>query len=312
MQIVEPRCALFYASLIEYSEKLNIYLVNIHKWGDRMASAFSFLKPLKYAAFACALTPVNTSFAAEKLDLVHSVYLGGLYLGRVTTQIDQTELTYKITSRAETSDTLSWLISWVADGRSYGSIQNKTFSPEQHIHESAWKKKKRGAVINYSSAGLVSYEQFGKKANDPNKYTPISASSLHKSFDPMSMILQAAAKLSEGHACQGEYPVFDGRRRYDVLLSNGNERIFAPSAYSVFSGKAKGCKIDVVKKGGFKHDSGYELNEGEDLVLWVASPVPGGRIVPVRMEVDTDLGAMELHLERYTEGSVKLASKNAQ
>jgi|GEM_PF-6326986 len=277
-----------------------------------MWRASFFLKSLKYAVFLGAYFPASYSLAAEKLDLVHSVYLGGIYLGRISTQIDQSDTTYKINSHAETSDTLSWLISWIAEGRSYGVIRNKILSPEQHIHESAWKKKKRGAVINYSTAGLVSYEQFGKKTTNSGKYTPILPASLHNSFDPMSVILQATMKLSDGKPCLGEYPVFDGRRRYNVVLSKGKERMFSPSAYSVFSGKAKGCKIDVVKKGGFKRNPEYELNEGEDLILWVGSPTKGARIVPVRMEVDTDLGAMELHLERYSEGTINLTSKNAQ
>ncbi|MEH6403796.1 MAG: DUF3108 domain-containing protein [Sneathiella sp.] len=277
-----------------------------------MPRALSFLKPLKYAVLFGACLSSSSVFAQEKLELVHSVYLGGLFLGRISTQIDQSESAYKISSHAETSDTLSWLVSWLADGRSYGVVRNNIFSPQQHVHESAWRKKKRGAIINYSSDGLVSYEQLGKPTNNPKKYTPILPSSLHKSFDPMSMILQAGMEMSDGKPCQGEYPVFDGRRRYDVLLSNGDERTFSPSVYSVFSGKAKGCKIDVVKKGGFKRNSDYELNEGEDLILWVASPAEGARVVPVRMEVDTDLGAMELHLERYSEGEIQLISKKAQ
>jgi hypothetical protein len=80
----------------------------------------------------------------------------------------------------------------------------------------------------------------------------------------------------------------------------------------VFEGSAVGCKIDVVKKGGFRRDMDSADKFNQEVVVWAAPPVAGGRVVPVRMQVDTEFGRMELHLDRYSEGPLRLVSRNLQ
>lgn len=262
------------------------------------------------AAMAMFLVSANFTQASEKLKLTHTVYLGGLYVGKVKTDILQTGNSYQIESKAETDDTWKWLFRWVANGRSAGLIQNSILTPEVHVHKSAWNKKKRGAFIEYSSNGDVEFELFGKANKNLDKYTPLDPESVHHSLDPMSMILSVATRLENGEDCIGTYPIFDGRRRYDVMLTQAPERQITPTEYSVFHGAAKGCKIQIERKGGFRRYNEQDVSQKNDLVLWTGSPIEGGRIVPVHMEVQTMFGAMELHLAKYSQGKAKLAGLN--
>ncbi len=249
--------------------------------------------------------------AGEKLELTHTVYLGGLYLGNVKTDIVQADNKYQIESKAQTNGTWKWLFSWIAEGRSSGVIKNAKILPQSHGHKSAWNDKKRGAVIEYSPSGQVDFKLVGKGNDNLKKYTPLDLSSIHMSLDPMSLVLAASEQMQEDGQCSGEYSVFDGRRRYDILLSSVSDQLFGSSDYSVFEGKAYGCKIKVVKKGGFRRESNYDFPADKDLVLWAGTPIDGGMIVPVRMHVETEFGAMEMHLARYSQGDTRLASKNA-
>jgi len=260
---------------------------------------------------AVQICAVNVS-AMDNLRMTHSVYLGGLFMGGVDTEIEQSPSNYAITTTAKTNENMSWMFSWVAKGATMGDITGIKVKPVQHSHLSSWKGKDRGVDIKYSAGGIVSYTVTGKKSNNPNKYTKLDPSAVHNSLDPMSMILAATLAFEKNNICEGSYPVFDGRRRYDVLLTDGGYRTFKKSNYSVFEGKAAGCKLDILEKGGFKKNKDYELDKDTDVIIWVAAPVPGGRIVPVRMQVKTGFGSLELHLERYQYGAVKLASKNAQ
>lgn len=260
-------------------------------------------------AFAAGLLPAGAVVSEEKLKLTHTVYMGGLYVGDVKTDIVQTDDSYSIETKAQSSDTFKWLFSWVAEGQSRGLIDGNRFSPKAHIHQSAWNKKKRGAFIEYSPTGEVTFEIVGKPNANLKKYTPLDLKSIHSSYDPMTVLLATATRLQNGEECVGNYPVFDGRRRYDIVLSEVGEKLFAPSEYSVFQGSAKGCKIKVDKKGGFNRNSAYDVTEARDLVLWTAAPAEGTRVVPVRMQVETEFGAIEVHLANYSQGKVKLASK---
>ncbi len=255
---------------------------------------------------------VGNAVAMDNLRMTHSVYLGGLFMGSVDTEIDQSVSGYTVNTTAKTNENMRWMFSWAAKGATMGDVSGIQVQPVQHTHLSRWKGKERGADIKYSPDGKVSYTVSGKKSNNPNKYTNLDPEAVHNSLDPMSMILAATLEFEKTNVCEGRYPVFDGRRRYDVILTDGGSRNFSKSNYSVFEGKAIGCKLDIVEKGGFKKDKDYDLAKETDLVIWVAAPAPGGRVVPVRMQVDTGFGKMELHLERYQHGNAKLASKNAQ
>lgn len=248
--------------------------------------------------------------AENTIETHHSVYVGGLYLGGITTQIEQDGNRYKIDSAATTSKAFEWALSWIANGETIGIVDPGKFSPLVHEHESAWNKKLRTVKMDYDKSGKITVERSGKRSSNPNKYVPIDPKSLPNSIDPMTAMLAASSRLEAGKDCTMDLPVFDGERRYDVHLTQKGERVFKPSRYSVFSGPAVGCKIDVTKKGGFKKDSINQNNLTQEFVVWAAAPVSGGRVVPVRMEVSTEFGVLELHLDRYHEGGINLVSRN--
>ncbi|USG60436.1 DUF3108 domain-containing protein [Sneathiella marina] len=251
--------------------------------------------------------------AAEKItELKHSVYVGGLFLGSIDTEIGEENNNYRIESIANTSKTFDWAFKWIAKGKTVGLIDDDKISPFLHRHESSWNKNVRSATMNYDPSGSVEVETTGKISSDPNKYTPIDPGSLTNSIDPMSAMLLVSNRLESGQGCNAEVAVFDGRRRYDVKLTEKDSRLFKPSRYSVFAGEAIGCKIDIVKKGGFKKGQDNYDRMNQEIVVWAAAPVAGARVVPVRMQVSTDFGRMELHLEEYHEGPIQLVSRNAK
>ncbi|GLQ05972.1 DUF3108 domain-containing protein [Sneathiella chinensis] len=241
------------------------------------------------------------------VSLSHSVYLGGIYLGSVDTEIQSTQDEYRIESHAITNRKLEWMLDWVAEGRTEGVVEKGgRLKPVGHFHESAWRGKKRGNLISYQADGQVSVTPLGKQPADKTKYTALNPEDIHHSIDPLSMVLEVSRRLDRGEECRGSYPVFDGRRRYDVSLSEVKPRSFPPSSYSVFQGQARGCKLEIDKRGGFRKNADYNLTEQGDLIVWVSAPAQGARMVPVRLQVDTPLGGMEMHLDRYREGPTEL------
>jgi len=258
--------------------------------------------------FACSAS----SAAAEEVKLQHAVYLGGIFLGGVETNLVQQADKYYSSSKATSNGAINWLFTWKAAGVSSGILDKGAFVPREYSYQSAWNKKNKGGVIKYQPDGSVTSELFGKKNTNTKKYTPIDPKDLKDSMDPISMAFNAAMKLAKGEGCKGQYPVYDGRRRFDVTLADEGQKKFKPSRYSVHTGLSTGCSIKITKLGGFRRNPSYDPVEQEKLVIWNAAPRDGGLVVPVRMQVNTDYGLMELHLEKYTDSQVKLASKEAQ
>jgi len=273
----------------------------------------SFLKVVSVTFFAGIWALGAPAYAAEVLKLEHSVYLGGLYMGSIKTEIEQDGTSYVVRAKALTNQKLKWVLSWRAEAVSQGRIKDMQVLPVKHMNTSRWKKKKeRGADIKYTPAGEVSYSVIGKKERSLDRFTPLDPETLNNSIDPMSMILAAMVRFEKNKVCSGTYPVFDGRRRYDVTLSDGGTKMLEKSTYSAFKGQAIGCKFKVTEKGGFERERNYEITDPSDLVVWVASLVPGGPTVPVRMKISTGFGAIMLHLEKYSQGQTRFASKSAQ
>jgi hypothetical protein len=98
------------------------------------------------------------------------------------------------------------------------------------------------------------------------------------------------------------------------MLSEKPARYFKPSRYSVFEGNAIGCKIDIVRKGGFPVKRNYDRdpNANQEVIVWVGAPIENGHVVPVRLRMETQFGMMEMHLDRYREGPMQLVSNNSK
>lgn len=270
------------------------------------------LKLLFLSALMTVLVPVWIFAAAASghTELHHSVYLGGIYLGGVTTTVEEDDSRYRIEARAQSNDIFSWMFEWIAVGTSEGVKKQGGIVPVQHTHDSRWNDKKRTANIDFKPNGTVSFEATGKKKRNPKKYLLLDPDTVHNSLDPLSAIMTVGNWLSQGRKCAGEVPVFDGRRRYNVRLFEKPAKFFRLSEYSAFNGMAQGCRVEVEKIGGFKRElSDFEKMQRE-VVIWVAAPLQGGPYVPVRMQVKTDLGHMELHLDRIKRGTLQLVARN--
>ncbi len=248
--------------------------------------------------------------AAETLNMTHSVYLGGFFMGTFQTEFTQQNDSYSIRAVAKSNRSLDWFFTWDAVAFSSGKLKGQQILPEEHRYQSKWKDETRGAEIEFQTTAPPKYEITGKKSNNPKKYTPINHLELMKAIDPLTAIMAATFKLEGEGKCDGTFPVFDGRRHYEINLKDVGNATFNKSDYSVFQGSAQGCRITYNKLGGFKKNSDFELED--DLDIYMAAPVDGGRVVPVRMRVDTELGGFELHLERYKFRDVQLASRNAK
>lgn len=264
------------------------------------------------ALFGAGLLASPLRAAEQDTKLHYTVYLGGLLLGGIDVEVSKDDRNYTILSTANTNQAFNMVINWIARGETKGLVNLDTFLPRQHQHKSKWNNNERIVTMDYTPDGSVRVQKAGERSERTDKYTPIDPASLTNSIDPMTAILTVTHRLERGEGCNVTLPVFDGHRRYDAVLSDTSPREFRPSVYSVFSGTAIGCRIEFIRKGGFPANRNFDQEKKQDVVVWAGDPASRGRIVPVRFQLDTQFGAMELHLDRYVDGSVRMVSPNAR
>ena len=145
--------------------------------------------------------------------------------------------------------------------------------------------------LDYDAAGLP------RRSTDPplgdEGRGPLSPAEIQGALDPLGAILSL---LLQGGACEGSATIFDGRRRFDVTLADRGAGTLKASAYNIYSGPVHECAVALEPLGGFRR-SGRDLEAfPRSLTLFLGDGGPGRLPLPVRMESDTALGALIIHL----------------
>jgi hypothetical protein len=113
-----------------------------------------------------------------------------------------------------------WSYTASADGRVENGVE---VSPEEFRSFRSQRKRKRALNLDYDKAGNVAVT-----AEPPQSELSANAVALEyrpNTLDPVSAMVGVIA-TSDVSGCAGTFPVFDGRRRYDVIVtSNGTDTL---------------------------------------------------------------------------------------
>lgn len=270
------------------------------------------------AAKAAELAPTMTAMLADpgfpatasadlQVDVEIVIYMGGFHLSTlaVTTAFSGTD--YEIRSNVQTEGIVDWVVKTDAVIGAKGHYVDARVRPSLYNSDITDKKQRQLVAISWPGDGsihkpaeILSFPEYNLE-----KY-PVSDLERQRSADPMSAIMQiilAASNKSdtpETNPCGGTIPVYDGRRRFDLIMEPRGTEEISTGKGAAFEGEALKCWI------GFKRVAGYKprkkkrtdrtdgLSEWPDIYMWLA-PVraPGTTVhMPVRFFADTRLGSV--------------------
>jgi hypothetical protein len=121
------------------------------------------------------------------------------------------------------------------------------------------------------------------------------------------VMLQSAKNTNH---CTGKFPVFDGKRRFNITLKDDGTEVLAPSSYSKFEGEAMRCTLIVEPVAGFQPQDqkrGWMAVQNHTEArhrlptIWLARMKDSGQVVPVRMEIASAYGSVVAHLSGGTD-----------
>lgn len=233
--------------------------------------------------------------ASAPLTLEYEAYFGGFHVASGRTSIALEGEGYTITGKARARGLLDWYSGWQGNAVSRGQIgTDGAVVPLTHDNGGIWRGSTRRNALVFQPDGSVDVAQ--ESPPDPNKLTPIPPASIPGSVDPISAILFLAGVIEKGGGCNGRIPIYDGRRRYDLSVTEGATRTFEKNDYTIFAGEATACEIEFQKIGGFRKDQSKYSRTARDRTVWVARPLPDAPPIPVRVDVETDFGQLVVHL----------------
>ncbi len=253
----------------------------------------------------------SSALADESLELDYEVYFGGMHILSAQTKLQADgQDRYSVASSAQTQGWMDWLFGYRGEGTTVGSVNGTEARPERHARKSTWDEGERTVKLTYLDGGKVDVKVDEiRESSEEHEFSPLDPATLDNTIDPMTAFISMSRRLEAGESCDATFEMFDGKRRYDVTLTDQDAKVIEPSDYSVFAGEAAGCHLEFEKIGGFWQGENKYSETARNRVIWVARPIENGPPVPVQMTIETGFGSVVTHLTRVRVGGQELALK---
>jgi hypothetical protein len=235
--------------------------------------------------------------SAQIADLNYDVYVGGLHIFSFDVEMTLQPDRYRLTADGETRGMVGWLTSWTLKLASEGLDQDGRIEPQRYVAETRWQSRERTTQLGFAEGGRYDLEQTPAPEPDPDIEGNLPESLPDGILDPLSFAIAASRALQEHGRCDQTIPVFDGQRRFDMVVKQIGETVLAPNAYSIYQGPAMRCSLGIERISGFRKSlrSSREEASGPP-TIWMASVRPDLPPLPVRYEGEIKLGKIVIHL----------------
>jgi hypothetical protein len=243
-------------------------------------------------AIALVLGPnIEPLRAAETFSAKYQVAWGHLTLAEAEVSHSRADDTYTLTGEGKTEGVFGLLFDWEGTARTEGLAAPGARRPLRHSNAGALNGSRRDVRVDWLDDGRPRSEI--DPPPDYSEVTPVPPDSTIGTTDPFTVLLQVLDTLKTKGRCEAEAKVWDGRRRYNLVVRDlGAEQLAADRPWA-YAGPSIKCALDVERIGGFriKPPSWKPEDDAGERYIWAAD-LGGGLFVPVRAELDTAFGTV--------------------
>ena len=194
-----------------------------------------------FSAGVVALLLANSAAVAEQkaVELDYQIWTGGLQAMNLETKMFRGQERYQVDVTVESVGMLGRFFPFKLSARSQGMSQFGNLNelqPDQYDVRSTWRDQDRLVAISYEDATKPKIEVLPPAEDDDRD--PVPMEQIVGTVDPVSAALALIEQTAAQGRCQGEVPVFDGRRRYNMVVRHIGPAVVSPSDYSPYAGDA--------------------------------------------------------------------------
>lgn len=204
---------------------------------------------------------------------------------------------YTLNSSASLSALLG-AFQWKGNSRSSGTVGTVTPRPAGYTFDFAGTGKSGSVKMSFSDAGVTNITALPPSNPSPGT-VPVQDIHLKGVLDPLSAVL--AVTRAGGNPCQRKIPIFDGKQRFDLVLSFRRQQRIAEAQPSGQPTVAFVCRVRYVPIAGYKMNDETKFmaaNQGIEIAL---RPVPAANVlVPYQITIPTVAGSATLTSTRVS------------
>lgn len=258
-----------------------------------MAVGFAALPAL---AQAPTPTPAAAGDAAPTVLLLYRVEIAGTYGLRIDAIVRQSGDRYSIHANVRKEGIFATFTSkYRSENQAAGRIGANGALPSFGFGRIVLSDDLRSYRFIYAGNGSYTVVDEPKHEFQPDRI--ITEAQRRGSYDPLTAV--AVALLGRPDPCGGPIPIFDSRRRFDLLPQPVATSKLPAQDGPKPVGDVRRCDVTMKKIAGYKAGSDKDDVKATPSRLWLAKFDDSARYYPARIEVDTGFGQLVGWLESF-------------
>ncbi len=257
---------------------------------------------------ALLVSPAWSSGDARRNHMVaYEVYAGGLHAMSIDMDMFMNPTDYRVQMKARPHGMIGKLLPWRGMYQVNGQIKDNTLQPKQQIQTSSWNLETDKTILNYNEKGqLIKAKRVELKDGETirayeHAFTPEMAAN---TVDLMTSVTVMFKKADEKETCNTSVPVFDGKRRFNMVFKQIGTSNLTANRFNAYQGTAIKCTVEIdpvagwqeKKRGYFRIQETSRAN-GSLPTIWLGRAYANGPMIPVRMEIKSEYGAILMHFK---------------
>ena len=252
--------------------------------------------PLTVAASFLMAIAVLAAPAAEPgpIELRIEVYgFAGFHVLTTRTSVAASGDRYSIATELDTRGIASVFVDLTSHSEVHGRLTHDTVHPDAYHGDVRRNGTDRHYRIDYRPDGTVASDQTPPSAA---LRSPAAIDQMRGTVDQLTAFFILERQLARRGSCSLVVPVFDGLSRYNLRFTDAQAETLSPQGHQRFAGPAIACNIRREDVAGFPANQDANGGTYKHGKIWYARLTGGDQMVPVRMEFDTEFGAVEGYL----------------
>ncbi len=254
---------------------------------------------MKYPAAAlllCLSAVCHSSGAhAQPVSAHYAAYAKGLNVLRLDAELAVGPRDYRVRLTYHTAGTVGVLIRAEQDTVAEGAFVGDHPAPRRFYSAGHFRGRPRVTQIDYPRG-----QPDIRALTPPNEEErePVAPAEQAGTIDSVSAMAQLVRQVNATGRCEGQSRTYDGRRLAELSARTAGREVLEQTSRSVFAGSALRCDFEGRQLGGFRLDADRTAAQRPRRgTAWFAAVTPGGPMIPVRMQFETDLiGSLTMYL----------------
>ena len=255
------------------------------------------------AAMLAAAEHAGAASSAVKLH--YTAELLGIDALEFSVAVQEVNDRYRIQVAGMTEGMVDWLVGWRSFTTVDGALRGTETRPEDYHAINLFRGRRSIVSMRYTPDGSVEATADPPPGDDRD---PVSEEQRRSSVDTLTAGLVLGRLLASGQPCTGRIPIFDGRRRYDLVMEDGGQApVKLPKALPAV-GAGHACWFRIHRIAGFKKKGQtFDKPEYHDRRYRILSASIVDGFPPLALDVtgEFSLGSFHVHLVRMERGEAE-------